>query len=170
MDDLKILQVVGFKNSGKTTLMLELIRLAQESGKTVAAVKHHGHSDALELPSAETDSTRFFESGAKASIVYGAGTIQQHVRKKDATIEELIHMAAKADTDFIFVEGFKDAPYEKIVLTRSNSDWLELESLKQIALVIKHEDVNLNGETAIDRNDKAAIAAWFASWMEGNMK
>lgn len=79
-------------------------------------------------------------------------------------------MAAKAETDFIFVEGFKDAPYEKIVLIRSERDWLELKSLKGIALVIKPEDVNLNGSAAIDRNDNAQIEAWFAAWMEGNLK
>lgn len=167
---MNILQIVGFKNSGKTTLMLELIRLAQENGKTVATVKHHGHSSALEMPSAQTDSTRFFEGGAQASIVYGAGVIQQHVRKKEAALEDLLYMAAKTETDFIFVEGFKDAPYEKIVLIRSERDWIELKSLKEIALVMKQEDVNLNDDAAIDRNDKAQIEAWFAAWMEGNSK
>ncbi|HSP21922.1 MAG TPA: molybdopterin-guanine dinucleotide biosynthesis protein B [Planococcus sp. (in: firmicutes)] len=166
MDGLRILQIVGFKNSGKTTLMLELIRLAGASGKTVAAVKHHGHAEPLDMPPATTDSMRFFNGGAEASIVYGGGVIQQHIRKKEAAVEELVAMAAIAETDFIFIEGFKDAPYEKIVLIRSDSDWAELKGLSQIALVIAHEGVSVDEGAVIGRNETGRITGWFAEWME----
>ncbi|MBF6632586.1 MAG: molybdopterin-guanine dinucleotide biosynthesis protein MobB, partial [Planococcus sp. (in: Bacteria)] len=42
MAALKVLQVVGFKNSGKTTLALNLLEQAKNKGKTVAFIKHHG--------------------------------------------------------------------------------------------------------------------------------
>ena len=167
MDGLKILQIVGFKDSGKTTLMLELIRQAAASGKRVAAVKHHGHSGALDMPPATTDSMRFFDQGAEASIVYGGGVIQQHVRKEEAAVEELVAMAAQMNTDFIFIEGFKEAPYEKIVLIRSLSDWEELKSLSHIALVVAHEEVT-DDSTVIGRNETDRITEWFADWMERN--
>ncbi|MDN3451283.1 molybdopterin-guanine dinucleotide biosynthesis protein B [Planococcus sp. APC 3906] len=166
MDGLTVLQVVGFKDSGKTTLMLELIRQAAASGKTVAAVKHHGHPEPLDMPPATTDSMRFFNGGAAASVVFGGGVIQLHVQKKEAAVEELVAMAATADTDFIFIEGFKDAPYEKIVLIRSDSDWEKLKSLSRIALVIGHEGVSAAHGAVIGRNESDRISGWFADWIE----
>nr|WP_285228740.1 molybdopterin-guanine dinucleotide biosynthesis protein B [Planococcus sp. ISL-109] len=162
------MQIVGYKDSGKTTLMLELIRMAAANGKTVAAVKHHGHPAALDMPPEETDSMRFFNSGAEASLVYGGGVIQQHVRNKEAAVEELVAMAAKADTDFIFIEGFKDAPYEKIVVIRSLSDWTKLKSLSHIVLVIAHEGVSVDDGDVVGRNETGRITGWFADWMERN--
>lgn len=168
MDELTVLQVVGFKDSGKTTLMLELIRMAAANGKTAAAVKHHGHPEPLDMPPATTDSMRFFDAGAEASVVYGGGVIQQLVRKKEAAIDELIGMAAQAETDFIFIEGFKNAPYEKIVLIREDSDWAELKSLSHIALAVAHEGVSVPGQEAVGRHEAGRIAEWFTAWMERN--
>lgn len=165
MDGVKILQVVGFKNSGKTTLMLELIRLAAANGRRVATVKHHGHDTALDMPPEAADSMRFFNEGAQASIVSGGGVIQQLVRKSEPAVEELIAMAAETEVDFIFIEGFKEAPYEKIIMIRSANDWAELQTLSHIALVLAKEGANVGG--AISRNDSSRIAGWFADWMEG---
>ncbi|HSJ37438.1 MAG TPA: molybdopterin-guanine dinucleotide biosynthesis protein B [Planococcus sp. (in: firmicutes)] len=168
MDEIRILQIVGFKNSGKTTLMLELIRLASIAGKRVATVKHHGHPDALDMPPATADSVRFFNEGAVSSVVSGGGTIQQLTRKEEPAVEELIAMAAQADTDFIFIEGFKEAPYEKIVLIRSENDWEELSSLKPIALVVAHEGVSVHNRNVVARHETAQITEWFMEWMERN--
>ena len=38
-----ILQIVGFKNSGKTTLMQHTIQFLKSYGYTIATIKHHGH-------------------------------------------------------------------------------------------------------------------------------
>lgn len=71
----KLLQIVGFKNSGKTTLAEKLLRFASELGLKTAAVKHHGHGGIPELPSPRTDSVRLFEAGAGSSLVFGGGVI-----------------------------------------------------------------------------------------------
>ncbi|QQK74745.1 molybdopterin-guanine dinucleotide biosynthesis protein MobB [Salicibibacter cibarius] len=39
----RVLQVVGYKNSGKTTLMEELVKAFSAREMHVAALKHHGH-------------------------------------------------------------------------------------------------------------------------------
>ena len=38
-----IIQIVGYKNSGKTTLMAHAVSFLKEKGFTVATIKHHGH-------------------------------------------------------------------------------------------------------------------------------
>lgn len=58
---MKILQVVGFKNSGKTTMISRWVRLLKENGLTVAVVKHHGHASSLALPDKETDGVQFLK-------------------------------------------------------------------------------------------------------------
>lgn len=38
-----ILQIIGFKNSGKTTLLNALIRASRKENYTVSAIKHDAH-------------------------------------------------------------------------------------------------------------------------------
>ena len=55
----KVFQIVGYQNSGKTTLMEKVISGAAEKGVRVAYIKHHGHGGA---PDAK-DSTRHQQAG-----------------------------------------------------------------------------------------------------------
>ena len=45
-----VVAVSGVKNSGKTTLIEAMLPLLEESGLTVAVVKHDGHSFDAEWP------------------------------------------------------------------------------------------------------------------------
>ena len=38
-----ILQIVGYQNSGKTTLVGKIVHVLTESEMKVATIKHHGH-------------------------------------------------------------------------------------------------------------------------------
>jgi molybdopterin-guanine dinucleotide biosynthesis protein B len=42
-----ILQVVGYQNSGKTTLITKLIKMLKEMSYRVGTLKHHGHDGVL---------------------------------------------------------------------------------------------------------------------------
>ncbi|WP_088006789.1 molybdopterin-guanine dinucleotide biosynthesis protein B [Indiicoccus explosivorum] len=168
MDAVKVLQVVGFKDSGKTTLVLKLLQAAGRLGKSVAVIKHHGHGGPLGMPPAETDSTRFFEAGAESSVAFGDGVIQLHMRKPSAGLEELIALARNSQPDLVLVEGYKDAKYDKIVLLRSGKDWLELQKLEGIALVAGQGTIRLDGRTVVERNDTGQLESWFADWLKGD--
>ena len=51
-----ILQIVGMKNSGKTTLMNHAISFLKERGYSVVTIKHHGHiGEEIELQSSDVD-------------------------------------------------------------------------------------------------------------------
>ncbi|TWT07864.1 molybdopterin-guanine dinucleotide biosynthesis protein B [Planococcus sp. CPCC 101016] len=167
MAAVKVLQVVGFKNSGKTTLTLHLLKQAKNIGKTISTIKHHGHGGALEMPAAGTDSTRLFEEGAECSVAYGGGVIQMHQRKAEASLSELVALASLANPDLVLIEGFKDADYEKIVLLRSPEDWVELQKLTHIKLVITVDKMALDNMPIILQNDSKQLHAWFNNWMDG---
>ena len=106
MEAVRILQVVGFKNSGKTTLMNRLIELARTSGIKVSAIKHHGHGGKPELPPQGTDSTQFLASGAASSLVYGGGLVPMHLEETEAGLGKIIPFSLFANPGLFFFEGF----------------------------------------------------------------
>lgn len=69
----KILQVVGYQNSGKTTFVTQLVQALTEKDFNVATIKHHGHGE----PDVVTnkDSSRHIVSGASTTIVEGEGML-----------------------------------------------------------------------------------------------
>lgn len=167
MGNIKVMQVVGFKNSGKTTLMNRFIELARMSDKKVSAIKHHGHGGKPELPLATTDSMRFLENGAASSLVYGDGMVQVHIQEMEEDLTKFIGFSQLADPDFILIEGFKGASHPKIVIVRNLADWQSLKELKNILLVIAHKDVELEDADWMESGNQAAIDRFFREWMEG---
>lgn len=169
MEAVRILQVVGFKNSGKTTLMNRLIALTRNSGMKVSAIKHHGHGGRPELPPQGTDSTRFLASGAASSLVYGDGLVQMHLQDPEADLKTFIGFSLLAKPDLVLIEGFKGSDYPKIVLVRSQEDWRELGALSNIQLVIVHEGVKLENTATVEASNREAIDRFFTEWMEGEV-
>ncbi|AIY05523.1 molybdopterin-guanine dinucleotide biosynthesis protein B [Planococcus sp. PAMC 21323] len=165
---MKVLQIVGYKNSGKTTLILQLLKLAKSRGKKVSTIKHHGHGGALHMPDAKTDSMRQFEEGADCSIAYGGGVIQMHQQKQNATLDDLILLSAVSNPDLVLVEGFKESHYAKIVLLHSEEDWVTLQKLKHIELVVSPEALELDKAYVNLQNDSKQIGDWFINWMDGD--
>ncbi len=53
-----ILQIVGFQNSGKTTLTEKLIFRASIAGLKAASIKHHGHGGTPDTELSSKDSIR----------------------------------------------------------------------------------------------------------------
>ncbi|ULO10064.1 molybdopterin-guanine dinucleotide biosynthesis protein B [Paenibacillus sp. 19GGS1-52] len=119
-----VLQIVGYKNRGKTTLICALIPLLQEKGYTVAVIKHDAHS--FEIDHEGTDTFRQRAAGASAVAITG-GERTVRIEEYGSSLAELI--ASFASYDFILVEGFKNVAYPKIVLIQQEDD---LELLKEL--------------------------------------
>ena len=67
-----ILQMIGYKNVGKTTLMTHAISFLKERNFKVASIKHHGHQgEDIQLQHQHVDHMKHFQSGADQSIVQG---------------------------------------------------------------------------------------------------
>ena len=76
-----ILQIVGYQNSGKTTLVEKVVHALAERKMKVATIKHHGHGGFPEV--AQKDSERHRKAGAVVSSVEGAGLLSlSSLRKK----------------------------------------------------------------------------------------
>jgi molybdopterin-guanine dinucleotide biosynthesis adapter protein len=137
-----ILQVVGFQNSGKTTLMEKLISRAKQNGLRSATIKHHGHGGTPTDEVRSKDSVRHHKAGAIVSGVEGNGILQLFAMLDDWSLEKLITFYEFFSIDVLFIEGYKKEHYPKVVLIRDENDLSLLHSLTNIQCIISHRRVD----------------------------
>ena len=108
---MKIIQIVGRSNSGKTTFIKNLIPELKKKG-TVAVIKHLGdHTYNIEEGK---DTTVFFDSGADISVGVDSHKAVATFRKN--TLDDVLGMLLDQGMDFAIIEGFKQRSFPKIVI------------------------------------------------------
>lgn len=160
---MKTLHVVGFKNSGKTTLISKWVRLLKEQGFTVAVLKHHGHASSLDLPNSDTDTMQYFASGADVSVVAGGGAVQFHMNEEPNFIR-MKEIATIGKPDILLIEGYKEEHGDKVVLLRREEDWNKLQSLQGIKLIVGEVNDGAGYLQINSRSNKAQLNQWFLNW------
>ncbi len=108
-----VIGIVGWKNSGKTTLATRLIAELTARGMAVASIKRTHH--AFQVDEGDTDSARHRRAGARqvALVADGRWALMSEVATPHPMTLEA--MLAKLDTaDIVVVEGFKSASIPKI--------------------------------------------------------
>jgi molybdopterin-guanine dinucleotide biosynthesis adapter protein len=133
---MKILQVVGYKNSGKTTLVEKLIKEAVHQGYRAGAVKHHGHGGYPNLSERLNDSNRHRQAGAIISSVEGNGLLQIEAIQDEWSLQQILQIYSLFPIDVVLVEGFKKEKYPKIVMLRTIDDLPLLTVLENIIAAI----------------------------------
>lgn len=136
-----IFQIVGYQNSGKTTLVEKLVKRLTEQGYRVGTIKHHGHGGRPVSGDEGKDTCRHRQAGAAVTGVEGAGMLQIHAVQEGWTLQEMINIYEHFSLQLIFIEGYKKETYDKVVLLRSEKDIPLLESLENILCVISWESV-----------------------------
>lgn len=141
--DSNVFQVVGFQNTGKTTIVSNLVRRMDEAGMFASVIKHHGHGGKPDI-AASKDSVKHFGAGAVASIVEGEGTIQLFGRleRMNQPIDKLIELAAFFNPDLIILEGYKRLDYPKAVIVRSANDLELLTTLQNIQCILYWPEIH----------------------------
>jgi molybdopterin-guanine dinucleotide biosynthesis protein MobB len=108
---MKIIQIVGRSNSGKTTFIRNLIPALKKIG-TVAAIKHLGDHD-YRLEEGK-DTTHFFDAGAEFTI--GIDSHKSVVAIQNNSLEGMLDLLLNQGIDYVVIEGFKQKPFPKIVI------------------------------------------------------
>ncbi|MCG7343600.1 molybdopterin-guanine dinucleotide biosynthesis protein B [Sporosarcina sp. ACRSL] len=161
---MKTLHVVGYKNSGKTTLVARWVRLLKENGLSVAVLKHHGHGGQPEMPDAGTDTMQFFANGADATLVAGGGAVQ-FIWNEEPEFDRLKEMASTGNPDVLLIEGYKGEIGDKVILLRNREDWDALQHLPGRQLVIGCPEMTMDCHHIHSRENAAEIDDWFLKWI-----
>ncbi|WP_026286268.1 molybdopterin-guanine dinucleotide biosynthesis protein B [Salsuginibacillus kocurii] len=135
-----VLQIVGYSNSGKTTLVEKVTYRLSQAGRQVAAIKHHGHGGALKKQRDSVDSERHLGAGAQVATVEGGGSLQLQASGIEPSFEQLLSLQQWFGPDLIVVEGYKREAYPKVVLVRSREDNELLATCENVLCVIEWEE------------------------------
>ncbi|HET6468175.1 MAG TPA: molybdopterin-guanine dinucleotide biosynthesis protein B [Geminicoccaceae bacterium] len=115
---MRVIGVVGWKNNGKTTLVVRLVEHFTRRGLRVSTVKHAHHAVDLDQPG--KDSWRHRDAGAKEVILATArrwALIHELGDEAEPPLDALLGHLAPAD--LVVVEGFKRFPHPKIEAHRA---------------------------------------------------
>ena len=114
---MKIIQIVGNSNSGKTTFIKNLIPELKKKGN-VAVIKQLGdHTYNIEEGK---DTTVFFDAGADMSVGIDSHKAVATIRKN--TLDDVLGMLLDQGMDFAIIEGFKRRSFPKIVIGSLTAD------------------------------------------------
>ncbi len=130
-----VFQVVGYQNSGKTTLVKKIIEKLTERSFSIATIKHHGHGGKPDMIE-NKDSSEHILSGAIASLVEGDGRLLLQGEKSNWTITEQLEILNSLNPEIIIIEGHKNEDYPKVVILRTVEDRELLEKLTNIKAVL----------------------------------
>jgi molybdopterin-guanine dinucleotide biosynthesis protein MobB len=108
---MKIIQVTGRSNTGKTTFIKSLIPVLNKKGK-VAVIKHLGDHDFL-LDEGK-DTTGFFLAGAAISA--GIDADKAVIALRNNSLDAMLALLKGLGMDFAIIEGFKQRSFKKIVI------------------------------------------------------
>lgn len=140
-----IFQIVGFQNSGKTTLIKKVIGELANLGLTAVTIKHHGHDGKPDFQE-EKDSYQHLQAGALATLVEGDGHLLLQSEKNQWSLEEKIHLLSFFQPNVILIEGHKHESFPKGVLIRNKEDLALLDELDNIKFVFYWEQLEIKCE------------------------
>lgn len=117
---MRLISIVGLKDSGKTTLVVALAREFQRRKLAVATIKHASHP--VDIDREGTDSWRHFHEGHADGVLVASPSLRVVLeRREDDTGPEELARRYFSDRDLVLVEGFKRAPIPKVEVYRKVS-------------------------------------------------
>ncbi len=155
---MKVFGIAGFKNAGKTTLVVELITELRSRGLRVATVKHAHHEFDIDHPG--KDSHQHRTAGA-CEVIVASTRRWAHIRELGAAAEpELAELLGHlGEVDLVLVEGYKHGSHPKLELRRAGNAHPELAGDDpQILAVVADYPVDHATVPVLDRADVPAIA------------
>jgi molybdopterin-guanine dinucleotide biosynthesis protein B len=124
-----IISFVGHSNSGKTTLIEQIIRILSRKGYRVGVLKHtHG---AIKADKKGTDTDRFRLAGASISSICDDKLLVRFEKAQGHSPQAMVQALAK-ELDLLIIEGYKKEHFPKILF----SDQLANADLKGIIATV----------------------------------
>lgn len=138
---MKTIGVIGWKNSGKTTLVSKLVDYFSSLNLKVGVIKHAHHSFDIDHPN--TDSYKIRKSGAyKTTIVSNKrlAFIEERVDDSEIDLKSIIDM--NKDCQILILEGFKknnDILKIEVFLKKNKKEYL-YKNIEKVKLLVTDDD------------------------------
>ena len=166
---MKIVSIVGRKNTGKTSLTVKVIEELTKRGYNVASIKHSHHS--IEMDKENTDTWKHKQAGA--NLVVGVGSTTFFNSRKEMNLNRILFLIKHLDDfDFVIIEGYKSYNYPKIItspdvrdeytIKEVNSFTINREGIRELVDLIEergHDIVDTLFANNCGFNDGEVIAA-----------
>lgn len=156
----RVMGVVGWKDSGKTTLVARLVRAFTTAGLRVSTIKHAHHAVDLDVPG--TDSFRHRAAGAHEVLLATAHRFALMRELRGAAEPDLGALLGRlGPADLVLVEGFKSHRHAKIEVHRAvlGTPLLAADDPSIIAVATDLPALPLD-RPRLDLDDVAGIAAF----------
>lgn len=138
-----VICVVGRSNSGKTTLIVALVRELKRRGYRVATVKHASHGFAPDRPG--KDSWRHINAGADAVAVVSpdAFSIYRKQQGPPPDLHDVMGLLGE-DFDLILVEGYSTLAAPKIeVVGQDDKASAPGSSMQELLAIVARQPTNV---------------------------
>ena len=116
----KIVSFIAKSGTGKTTLIVKIIKILSERGYKVSSVKHTDHDFEADIPG--KDSWRHKNAGAFSTMLISNGKAAFFSDVDSSFDKETAAVISKyfSGSDIVIIEGFKDLKVKKIELLRKD--------------------------------------------------
>lgn len=160
---MRVYGIVGFRNAGKTGLMVRLVSEFTARGLTVSTIKHAHHAVDVDKPG--KDSFRHRQAGATQVILASQARWALMSELRDMPEPALPDLLGKlSPVDLVLVEGYKRDDHPKIEVFRKDAGH-DLLAGEEPTIRAVASDIPLPGcpKPVFDLDDTQAIAAFIAS-------
>ncbi len=138
------IHIIGRKNSGKTTLVVELVEHLTSAGYRIGTIKHTHHRHELDTPG--KDSHRHREAGATSVGILSQGLVAvfQPISTDGETVDRYAVLAPSfATCDLVLVEGDSQTTATKVEVWRAATTFEPLANEDQtISAVITDDPID----------------------------
>lgn len=153
---MKVYGVIGWKNSGKTSLMERLVTEISGRGFTVSTVKHVHHAVDLDQPGKDT--YRHRQAGAREVVLASADRLAILVEHRGAEPELPAVLARLAPVDLVLVEGYKRDAHPKVEVWREETGQPLIQPQDPLVRAVATDAALSLPVPVLDLNDTVAVA------------
>jgi len=148
-----IISVVGHSNSGKTTIIEQIVRILSRKGYRVGVLKHtHG---AIKADKMGTDTDRFRLAGAGISSICDDKMLVRFEKAQGHSPKAIVQALSK-ELDLLIIEGYKKEHYPKVLF----SDELSVADLKGVIATVGKKKISSGKVRHFQPSKIAEIIKW----------
>jgi molybdopterin-guanine dinucleotide biosynthesis adapter protein len=153
---MRVYGIIGWKNSGKTSLMERLVSEITGRGFSVSTVKHVHHAVDLDQPGKDT--FRHRQAGAREVVLASADRFALMVEHRGPEPDLAAVLARLAPVDLVLVEGYKRDSHQKVEVWRAETGQPLIQTGDPLVRAVATDAALTLPVPVLDLNDTGAVA------------